>query len=193
MRRLIALAALTFAALTTLAGDRFSYIYAQDDHGSTISRGHVQDIVRVAKRYSGTYIWLRRDGREYMIRDAATLAAARDAFADMQALEPQEREAERNVQVYEKKMEALEKKIDRISDQLGDDDEDTLSDATRNDLEDQLRDLERQMRGIEREMKPFERAQEDVEKEMERREKIAERRLEEIIARAIREGRAVRE
>jgi len=191
--RLLVLLAFVLMSMSSFAGsrsDHFSYVFSNGDKTHMMSRGNIDEIVRLSKKYEGTYIWFRRDGREYLVRDAATLAAAKDAFRDLDALEPQEREAERCVRPYEKKMDELEKQVDRISDQLSDDED--LSESQREELESQMHDFEREMKGVERDMESAEREVERIDREEERLEKIAERKFQEILMQAVQQGKVQR-
>lgn len=185
------LAALLLTSLAAFArsSDRFTYVFAEGVPNQTRSSGRVEDIVRIAHRYSGTYVWFRLGGREYLVQDAATLAAAKSAFAELAPLEAQAREGERRARPFERRMDELEKRIDRLSDKISDEE---LSDSVRGSLEDQMRDLEREMRLVERETESIERQNERMDQEMERVERIAERKFEEILTRAVEQGRAQR-
>lgn len=189
MRKLVLLFLL---AATALAGDRpsFPYVYKTGEQAHLRSSGEdIETIVRISKRWTGEFVWLRKDGREYLIRDAAVLASVRAAFADMHAFEPRLRAANEKRRPWEEKMDALEERMDQISDQLGDEE---LTDRTRAHLESKLRELERQADAIEGDYQAAEREAERLEQEMDRLEEIAEAKFEQIVLRAVREGRAQR-
>lgn len=181
MRKLLLLLALV--ALTASASDRsrFTYIYKSGGHTHMRSSMDIERIVKISKRWEGDYVWLRLDGREWLIRDAAVLAEVRGAYAEMHALEPTMRAAAAQRHPYEVKLEALEKKIDALSD----DDDEGVNDA-------RVRELERQMQAIEREYAAVERKAEKLEEEMDRLEEIAEAKFEVIVLRAVRQGKAAR-
>ena len=189
MRNLLVL--LPLLAVTAVAGDRsrFAYIYKEAAGQSHIrSAGDdIESLVRTSKRFTGEYIWVKKDGRQYLIRDAAILAEVRAAFAEMHAFEPKLNAAERRGEPLERKMEAVEKRVDRLSDAL--DDEET-SDAKRAQLEAELRVAERELRALEQSLEPIENEAEALERQMDRLEEIAEREFEKIVLRAIGEGRA---
>jgi len=187
------LALVLLLALSASAADRFSFPYIYKSGGSSHIRSNgnsIEKMVNISKRWSGDFVWLRKDGQEWLIRDASVLAAVRIAYADMHALEPRLRAAEERRHPYEQKMEAVEKRMDRISDQLGDDE--TLTAATRRSLEVRLRDLEREYESIERDSRGIEREAEELDDEMERLEKIAERKFEQIVLSALAKGKAER-
>lgn len=182
---------LLLALSASAAGpSNFPYIYKSGSTTHMRSSDNIEKMVKLSKRWSGDFIWLRKDGQQWLIRDAAVLATVRAAFAGMHALEPRLRAAEERRHPYEHKMEAVEKRMDRISDQLGDDD--TLTAATRRSLETRLRALEVEFESIERDARGIEREAEALEDEMERLEEIAERKFEQLVLRAVAQGRAER-
>lgn len=188
--RMLALSALALSAATLFASERFSYVYKRGEHSHLRSSGEtIERIVRKSKQWAGEFVWVQREGREYLIRDAATLVEVRAAFAELDAMQPAMREAEARVRPFEEKMSVVERRVDALSDQLDDED---LTEATRGWIEEKLRIAERDMEAIEREMAKVERAMEKVENEMDRREEIAERRFEQIVLRAIGKGKAER-
>jgi chromosome segregation ATPase len=181
------------AAGVVFAGgdDRMSYIYHRaDDSHTHVSGAAIDRIGPIVKKYGREFVWLRLDGRSYVIRDAATLGEIRNAFRELDAMHAPMETIENRMKPFEEKMEAIEQRIDALSDQLDDED---LSDSMRDAIdrkmqtaEDEMHDIERQMQGIEREM-------EKLEKETERLEKIADAKFEEIVQRAVRTGVAQRE
>ena len=174
MRKTI-LALTLLLAISAGAHERFSYVYSRGKR-SVIRIGNSFDhYKKIAKRFSGDYIWLYHNGRGYVIRDAGVLAAVQTAFAPVDALEPKMREAEAKLRPVEQKYEELEERVDKINDRG---DEDSV--------------LERRLRELERELEVVERAAEAVEDEIDRREEIAEKKLEQLALRAIAEGKAER-
>jgi hypothetical protein len=193
--RMLALALLlsaSVAGVVTAAGRNMSYIYRRGDVGFTrISGAGISHIGAVSKKYGGEFVWVRVDGRNYLIRDAATLAEVRNAFREVEAMDPTIRDVERRLKPFEQRMEDIEERLDAISD-IDDDEDENLSDSQRDELERKMRDAERDMREVEQQMKPIERELERLERESERREKIAEDRFERIVERAIGSGIAER-
>lgn len=179
------------AAGMLTAGDQpMSYVYKRGDGTYARINGSIDQIGKVAKKYGGEFVWVRSDGRNYVIRDAATLAEVREAFREVEAMEPSLREVESRLKPYEERMDAVEQRVDAFGDQLDDED---LGESARDSIEAKLRDAEDDMRDLERQMAHIEREMEKLEKESERREKIAERQFEQIIERAIERGVATRE
>jgi chromosome segregation ATPase len=190
--RLLVFALLLFAVAAGVltAGDRsMSYIYKRGDGLYTRMSGSIDKIGAVAKRYGSEFVWVRTNGRSYVIRDAATLAAVRDAFREVEAMEPSLREVENRLKPFEKQMDAIEERVDTFGDQL---DDEHLGESRRDAIEAKLRDAEDDMRDVERRMAGIEREMERLEKEVEKREEVAEGRFERIVERAIESGVAAK-
>ena len=177
-------------ATSMMGAEQFSYIYKRGDHTHIRSSANIEKMVALSKRWSGEYIWLKRNGKEYLIRDAAVLAEVRNAFAELHAYEPKLRAAEERLRPVERKMDRIEERMDDLSDRLGDDDD--LDSATRGELERQLREAERELEEVERTYGPAERETERMEREHDRLEEIAEERFEKIVFRAVDQGKAER-
>jgi chromosome segregation ATPase len=179
MRHKLIVLSLVVAAVA-LAGtpDRFAYVYKRGDSTMMRINGSLENYQRIAKRWSGEYIWVNRNGRQFLIRDAAVLAAARGAFTELEKLEPALRAAEEKLRPIEKQAEAIE---DRIED---------LEDNER--LEAKLREAERQLQAMEGQLQAAEREVERIDEQMERLEEIAEKKFEAIVLRAIDAGKAQR-
>jgi chromosome segregation ATPase len=193
--RLIALALVIFAAMTAivLAGGRpMSYIYKRGDRLHTRISGTLafDRIAPISKKYGNEFVWVRMNGREYLIRDASTLAEVRQAFRHLDELEPALRDVERRLKPVEREFDEIEERVDALSDSLGDDD--SLSESARNDIEARLRVAEEKMRAVEEKMRPIEREMERLDNESERREVIAEKQFEKIVERAVERGIAQR-
>ena len=178
MRRLILLLLL---ALTASAGERFSYILSRGTN-TILSGGSVDDILRVHKRYSGAYLWVRSVGREYIIRDAGVLAEVNRAAAGMQAMEPDRRELRRKMTPLERKQDQLEDELDDLYDDMEDKDVD----------HNRVRDLEAKLRDVERELRVYEREEERIDRRHDQLEEVFDAELKRIVERAIRNGTAER-
>jgi hypothetical protein len=164
---------LSFAVLLVLAAAaaeaRDSYVLHFGAGNSTTISGSLEDFTAVKSMLSGDYLWVRRDGRRYVITDRARLAEAWDYFAPERELRPRQREIERDTRRLERESDALE--------DAQDDRQLTARERARlDDLHAQERDLGRR-----------EQALDEREEELDR---IAERKLWQMVDRAIREGAA---
>jgi hypothetical protein len=168
MKRSLSLAFLVvFAAAAAEARD--SYVLHFGAGNSTTISGSLEDFTAVKGTLSGDYLWVRHDGRRYVITDRARLAEAWDFFASERELRPQQKEIERETRKLERESDALE--------DAQDDRQLTSRERSRlDDLHAQERDLGRR-----------EQALDQREEELDR---IAERKLWQMVDRAIREGSA---
>ncbi|HJQ39162.1 MAG TPA: hypothetical protein VKB93_18645 [Thermoanaerobaculia bacterium] len=183
MRRIILLLLL---ALTAGAEQRFSYVYTRDSASNwTISRGDLQDIVKLKKRYSGGYVWARVDGREYLIRDGAVLDEVRRAARPLELLEPEQRAIAHRIKPIERQQEKLEDELDELTDKE-DDEELTAADHVR------IRELRSQIRELERQLRPLEQEERQIDQREEELDQVFDDEVERIVKRAIRLGTAER-
>src|SRR5688572_15305301 len=159
MRRSLLFSFLLAVALSAFGGGRgFTYVYARGG-GSTITLTHgtLDEVLRLQKRFSGTYLWARLSGREFLIRDAAMLAEVARAARPIEALEPDYRRLQGRMKPLERRQDQLEHQLDAIHDG---EDGDRSSIRT---LESQLRAIERELRVYEREEARLDRRQEVLE------------------------------
>jgi len=191
IRTLASLALLTaiVAGTALAAGKKMSYVYKRGDHSYSRISGDLDNIRKLSNRYGSEFVWISLDRREYVVRDAATLAAVRETFRDVDALHPSMQAIEARMRPYERRIQQLENQLDPLSDSL---DDDNLTDRTRDAIEEKMRVLERAMRDVEEQMEGVEREMERMEKEIERREEIAEKRFEALVDKAIASGAAQR-
>ncbi|HXN99689.1 MAG TPA: M56 family metallopeptidase [Candidatus Acidoferrales bacterium] len=68
----------------------------------------------------GDFIWFRRDGKSYVIRDAATIKRAKDFFAQVQELDKKQEELGKQQEALGEKQEALGKQQEEIHVQIPD-------------------------------------------------------------------------
>jgi hypothetical protein len=131
----------------------------------------VRNIKAVRARYgNGPFLWVRLDGREYVIRDRAFLDRTDALFAPIRVLEPEQAKVGQEERALEREEEHLEKVAEH--------------DGAR--VRDRMHDLERQLRDVEARQKRLD----DREEELER---VAEGDLWRMVDEAIRSGVAKRE
>jgi chromosome segregation ATPase len=181
MRRLILALIFTFPVFA----DDFTYVYNRGDGVTSISRGSLEEILRLRKQLRGTYLWARigRDG--YIVRDAASLAEAERAFGPLRAHDQKLRALHEKLDPIQERAERLERRIDALTDL--DEDED-LSAADR----DRLHQYERQLRALEDELRKYEAEERKLEDREEELDRAVDVEIERIIRRAVRDGRAER-
>ncbi len=103
-----------------------------------------------ARHYGGDFLWVRRNGRETVIRDAAFLARAQALFAPLRALAPEQRAVAREEA-------ALDREDDRL-DELSDRGVDVRQ--QRRDLQEKQRNVAARERDVDRREEELERAEE---------------------------------
>ncbi|HUP60609.1 MAG TPA: hypothetical protein VNA69_09350 [Thermoanaerobaculia bacterium] len=168
-----------------LFADNFSYVYSRAEGSATISRGSLKEVLRLKERFTGTYLWARLDGREYLIRDAAALAQVRTAFVPMEALRPPQRALHAKMRPIERRVDRLEREIDSITDR---DDDEELTDADR----ERLHVLKRDLREARRELRVYEDEERKLDEREEVLEKVFDAEIERIVKQAVRRGVAER-
>ena len=116
--------------------------------------------------YGSDFLWLRRHGKTYVIRDRSILEQAAAMFAPLRALDPEHESISRRERQVDRKEEALDREKDRISDT-------PRRDRTDED-EDRLQELDEQFAAVREEARDIE----DRERELDRRSDAMERDIE---------------
>ena len=147
------------AYVLTLGDDQVAVLYTD-----RLPLSRVQEMRR---DYGHDFLWFRRGGRAYVIRDRAFLARVEALFAPQRALEPEQRSVGRE-ESY------LDHEIDAIEDR---DDGRDLDAAT----EAHLLELKARMREVSRRQRELDRREEELERK-------AERELWRMVDEAIRRG-----
>lgn len=168
-------ATLAFVLLlaTTAAADDFAYVFHSSSGGRALISGNLNldNVLATRNRYSGEFLWVKRNGREYLIRDAATLTEARAAFA--YSLDGEYRALSAKMEPFEKRERELDKQIDRLSD------EESAPNGP------QLRRLEAELERVEQQLRRFEAEEECLDAREEQLERAAEAKLRTIVDRAV--------
>jgi hypothetical protein len=107
MKRVLLLVAAV--ALMGSSARKDAYIISAGDNITYNADSSVDNLQSIRKRMSGRYIWVRRGGQEYVIRDEATIGRVETLFAPMAALAPEQAEVGRG-----------EARLDRATDRLED-------------------------------------------------------------------------
>ena len=143
----------------------------------------VDRALAIRRDHGSHFLWVKRDGRAYVIRDQATLEAVGALFAGSRAFSPELRRLHEKL----RPLEAHERELDREADAISDDDQRNACDEVR------LRDLQRELRDVESRLRDLEREEEALERRQDRREAEAEEAMVPIVDDAIRRGIAKRE
>jgi beta-lactamase regulating signal transducer with metallopeptidase domain/predicted nucleic acid-binding Zn-ribbon protein len=109
------LADVRIAKATESHGDAYALVRADRD-GMTMS-GDTRDIPRIEsarKKVHGDFIWVRHDGRTYVVQDPAILAKAIDVWKTTEPIEKQMQALEERMKVPEQRMEELGKQMEEL-------------------------------------------------------------------------------
>lgn len=178
-------------SLETASFGKDAYILSQG--GSSFSTNcSLNALEDVRESLSGNFLWVRRAGKVFVIRDERSLDAARALFAPLRDLDPEHEALARKQSSLEREQEALERQQEEIEqelDKLSDEEESgQRSTSARKSLERRQRDLEPQARALElkeRELDGLERA---IDQREDAIEKKAEARLWHLIDESILSG-----
>lgn len=109
---------LTFAALLALpafAKSRDAYTFCLGSDQVTLMNGSLEQFQTIHARYGCNFLWAKRDGVAYLIRDAKFLERAHDLFAPQRALKPEQEAVEKEERELDREEERLEDREDRAS------------------------------------------------------------------------------
>lgn len=188
MRRTI-FASLILLAFTASAGS-FSYILSHDGNKVISGNLDVDRLVRINERLHAPYLWARVNGREYVIRDKATLALATAAFRYTDAAHAEHERLEARMRPIKQREDEIEDEMDDLSDDLSD--REDLSRTERDRMERRIQELERLLKPVRQQLRALEAEEEKIDQREEKLEAQAEKELREIIDSAIRRGLAQR-
>ncbi len=97
-----------------------TYISVSGDSES-YGTDHPSEFVEfLQEKISGDFIWFRRDGKSYVIRDAATIKRAKDFFAAAQELDKKQEELGKQQEALGEKQEALGAEQEEVHVQIPD-------------------------------------------------------------------------
>lgn len=106
----------SFQVNTDGDGDGYALVHA-DDEGMNFS-GNTRDLSDVEKlraKIDGDFLWFRRDGKSYVIRDPALVAQADAAWKPMEPVSAKMEALSRQMEVHSKKMDELSRRMDATS------------------------------------------------------------------------------
>ena len=142
--------------------DRDAYVLSM--HRTMTSMNIPTDTLGDLKEaYGSDFLWFRRHGKTYVVRDRSTLQQAVDMFAPLRALDPEHESISRRERRVDRQEEALDREKDRISATPRRartiEDEDRLQELSDRlaAVKDELRDVEDQERALDRRCDAMER------------------------------------
>lgn len=98
-------------------GDHDGYALVRHDRDGFSMSGDTDDVddIRAAKRsIDGDFLWFRRGGKAFVVRDAGVLARANQAWAGTRAHEARMQQLQARMQPHETKLEAMGKRMERL-------------------------------------------------------------------------------
>src|SRR5262249_43496551 len=103
--------ALVAGAVLLLASSapKDGYIVSVGDDNTFNTGTNLNELLAVRKHMTGRYVWVRRDGHEYVIRDETTVRRAEALFASPAALAPEQ-------EALGREESALDREADRLED-----------------------------------------------------------------------------
>lgn len=185
--RILASAFLTLSAAGTVLaapedgrGPRDTYVLNRGDSASV--GGSLEDLGTLRRRYAGDFLWFRRGGAGYVIRDPGLLADAAAFFEPLRELEPEQSSLARR----EATLDREDEDNDREEEAIEAEEETRPSperDRRRRTLEDRRRDLSRRQRELAKEERALDRRENAL-------EETAERELWKFLDRTVTSGAA---
>jgi bla regulator protein blaR1 len=136
--------------------------------------------------YGSDFLWFKKEGREYLIRDAATLARIQALFDRARVEKPEAKRIKHELRPLEDRESQLDREIDRLTDR-DDDDKPLTADEER-----RLDSLRSEMRDLHTKMRTLERQEEEIDRKRDALEAEAEREMLPILDEAIRTGIATK-
>lgn len=141
-------------------GPRDTYVL---NRGSSASvSGTLEDLGTLRRRYSGDFLWFRRSGAAYVIRDPRLLAEADAFFEPLRELQPEHESLARRETVIDREDEAIDAEEEEIeaAEENGSSQE---LERRRRALDDRRRDLSRRQRELAKEERALDRRSDALE------------------------------
>ncbi len=186
----------TRVARVRVRGSRDAYVLSRG-HSSMTADASLEDIEALRKEWSDVFLWVRRGGHEFLIRDARTIEDGRKLFDPVRALEPDHQVLRGRQERLESEQNALEQQEEEIDAELEaldpdeDDDADVRPVAVSSDrpaLEKRKREIAEKMHVLESRERELEAAENELDRRSDVLEEKAEKTLWRLIDRALEKG-----
>ncbi len=93
--------------------DGYALVHKRDGRmtliGNSVDSREIDDTTR---EIAGDFIWFRKDGKAYVVRDAATLASVEQAWAALQPQQARIHDLQAQMQPHQRELEALNKRME---------------------------------------------------------------------------------
>jgi post-segregation antitoxin (ccd killing protein) len=184
--RALLLAAGAVALLASASRD--AYILSGPESRISFSTGaEIPQIRAMQARFGGDFLWVRRHGNAYVVRDTALVQRARSFFVSVSALAP----AQAAVGREEAKLDHEEERLEAIADWASDSEGRTRSVKDDRSRESALRDAEAKLVEVRAKQQDVSRRERELDQREEALEREAERKLWQLVDDAIRSGAAL--
>ena len=171
---------------------RDSYVLSRGH--SMSANGSIEELEVLRKLYAGDFLWARRSGAAYVIRDPRLLEEAAGLFDGLRALEPEQAALERRQEQLGREEERLDLEQEWLeidSDRLSDDEAEVSAGVGPYPaIEEQQRDIEARQGELEARQRELDAIEQDLDRRGEELEQQAEAALWKLIDRSIRDGSA---
>jgi beta-lactamase regulating signal transducer with metallopeptidase domain len=97
--------------------DDASYAFVRKDKDGITMSGNMddrRDIEAARARIDGDFLWFRRDGKAWVVRDTATIASARQAWSGLEGMEKEMQALQEKMQPHSARMEALSQRMQAL-------------------------------------------------------------------------------
>jgi beta-lactamase regulating signal transducer with metallopeptidase domain len=97
--------------------DDSSYAFVRKGEDGIAMSGDMDDrraIEAARARIDGDFLWFRRDGKAWVVRDAATIASARQAWAGVEGIEKEMQALQAKMTPHSERMEALSQRMQAL-------------------------------------------------------------------------------
>ena len=105
------------AVPTAAPDDGASYAFVRKDEDGIAMSGDMDDrraIEAARARIDGDFLWFRRDGKAWIVRDPATIASARQAWAGIEGIEKEMKALQAKMTPHSERMEALSQRMQAL-------------------------------------------------------------------------------
>jgi len=180
---------LAVGAVALLASSpRDAYIPSGPESRISLSTGaEIRQIRAIQARFGGDFLWVRRHGNAYLIRDAVLVQRAHSFFVPVSALSS----AQEAVGREEAKLDHEEERLEAITDWASDSENRTKSAKDDRSRESTLRETEAKLVEVRAKQREVSQRERELDQREEALEREAERKLWQLVDDAIRSGAAL--
>ena len=177
---------------TAVSPTRDADVYILSHDSSFFSTtASVRDIESIGKKVAGDFLWVRRAGKELVIRDARTLEEATRLFEPINGLEPEREALQAKQEQLGRDETTLDDEEERLEDELEaleNRGEDQVSDSARAALEHRRIELNAKMRTLEARERELDADERALENRSDALEQKAETALWDLVDQALTNG-----